>query len=501
MRRWGASALTLVLAATAISGAPRSPDASDADAGRRLVERARGTTPLLDDLRDLCDRIGGRPTGSEACRRSIRWGERKFLDAGIASVRLESFEIPALWLPAAAEGSCLAPVEFPLRLAAAPYSPSTPGSGPLEARLVDAGRGLAADYARLGARAVGAVALVHNDEMKTFESLFLEYADNGPRLEAARAAGAVAVLFQSSRPRGLLYRHPATTDGTMAPLPAAILAREHAARLARLLEGGEVRIRLRLANDVGGPYESQNVIAEIRGAERPDEVVLLGAHLDSWDLGTGAEDNGVNAALVVDVARALAQLGLAPRRTVRFALFTGEEQGLWGSLGYARRHAGEMDGHVAAVVFDTGSGRVQGFYLNGREDMRKIVDRALAGIPGIGRLAHPADGIDGTDNFDFLLAGVPNLVAAQDPSPYLPDYHAESDVFERVNGARAKENAGIAAALVWGLAQGSVARRYSRAEVEKLLAATHLVEQMKGFGQWDGWVTGKRGEHVRAPGP
>jgi Zn-dependent M28 family amino/carboxypeptidase len=209
----------------------------------------------------------------------------------------------------------------------------------------------------------------------------------------------------------------------------------------------------------------------------------------------------VNAALVLDVARAFAGLSLAPRRTVRFVLFTGEEQGLWGSLGYARRHAAEMDRHVAAIVFDTGSGRIQGFYLNGREDLRKIVDRALAGVPGAARLVHPPDGIDGTDNFDFLLAGVPNLVAAQDPIPYLADYHAESDVFERVDGPRAKENAGIAAALVWGLADGAAARPYSRAEVEKLLVETHLVEQMKGFGQWDGWVSGSRGEHVRAPGP
>src|SRR5262249_10585205 len=152
---------------------------------RKLADRARGSTPLLEDLRDLCDRVGGRPTGSEACKRAIQWGESKFREAGVEDVRLESFEGPSLWLPDVAEGSCLEPVEFPLRLTAAPYSPSTAGGLAVEARLVDAGRGLASDYVRLASRAAGAVVLVHNDEMKTFDELFEEYMDNGPRLEAA----------------------------------------------------------------------------------------------------------------------------------------------------------------------------------------------------------------------------------------------------------------------------------------------------------------------------
>jgi hypothetical protein len=463
-------------------------------AARLLAGRALGQTPMLDDLEELCDRIGGRPTGSKACERAVDWAVAKFRAAGADSVRTEAYTIPYTWQASEAEAECLAPEHFPIRLAACPATASTPGGRALEASLVDAGEGTPEAFARLGDKARDAIALVHSDEMKTEEDLFKEYRRDGPLLEAAQKAGVAALLLQSTRPRGLLYRHPLDL-GAISPVPAALVSREHAARLARLAERGEVRIRLRLANQIGGAYEAGNVLAEIRGREKPEEVVLLGAHLDSWDLGTGAEDNGVNAALVIDVARAMKELALVPRRTVRFVLFTGEEQGMLGSEAYVKRHASEIDRHVAMLTFDTGSGRTTGFYLNGREELRKAVSEALAAVAGLGATDDPTEAIDGTDNFDFLLSGVPNLVANQDWAPYLPNYHAESDVFDWVNTREAKTNDAIAAVLVWGLAESPErpAPRQTRAEVEELLKASHLEEQMKAFGQWDEWVSGKRG--------
>jgi Zn-dependent M28 family amino/carboxypeptidase len=283
-------------------------------------------------------------------------------------------------------------------------------------------------------------------------------------------------------------------DGSLVPIPAAIVSREHAERLARLLEKGEVRVRLNLQNRIGGEYESQNVVAEIRGREKPDEVVLIGAHLDSWDLGTGAEDNGVNVALVLDIARGFKELGLAPRRTVRFVLFTGEEQGMWGSRRYVEKHRAELDRIAATVTFDTGSGRLVGFYLNGREDLRAPVNQALSVLSGLQATNHLIDAIDGTDNFDFMLSGVPNLVGIQDPIPYLPDYHAESDTFDRVNQREEKATAAIASALLWSLADSpDRLQRQTRDEVQKLLIDTKVDQQMKAFGQWDDFISGRRG--------
>lgn len=477
--------MAAVLAAVTVSA--QAPDVA-----RRLAGRALGATPMLGDLRELCDRIGGRPTGSPACERAIAWAAAKFQAAGVDKVWTEPFTVPGKWAAVSAAARCLAPEEFPLRVAAAPGTPSTAGA--LEARLVDAGAGTAESFARLGARARGAIALISNPEMKTFDDLFAEYMKSGPMLEAARHAQVAAILLESSRPRGLLYRHPMDLAGPAAT-PVAVVSREHAARLARLMETGEVRVRLNLVNHTGGPYESRNVIAEIRGRERPDEIVLLGAHLDSWDLGTGAEDNGVNAVLVIDAARGIRELGVKPRRTIRFVLFTGEEQNLWGSFGYVKRHAAEMDQHDAVVIFDTGSGRTTGFFLNGREDLRPPLEKALAGVAGLGVMQNPPDAMDGTDHLDFLLSGVPNLVANQDAIPYLPDYHAESDTFDKVNTREAQANTAIASVLVWRLADDPerFGRRLTRPEVEKLIIDTKLDAQLKAFGQWDDWKAGRRG--------
>lgn len=466
--------------------------AADTDAPRRLAARALGETPLFDDLKELCDRVGGRPTGSPAATRSIEWAVRKFQAGGLDRVAIEPFKIPNLWLPGSAEASVTAPEQFAIRLAAAPFTAST--DSPLEARVVNAGEGAETEFARLGASARGAIALIRSREMKTFDDLFAEYVRNDALVAAARKAGVAAVLIQSTRPRGLLYRHPISFDGSLVSIPMAIVSREHAERIARLSAKNEVRVRLNLQNRISGEYESHNVVAEIRGREKPDEIVLIGAHLDSWDLGTGAEDNGVNVALVLDVARGFKQLGIVPRRTVRFVLFTGEEQGMWGSRRYVERHRAELDKHAAVVVFDTGSGRLTGFYLNGREELRGPVNEALSVLNGLDATAHTVDAIDGTDNFDFLISGVPNLVGVQDPIPYLPDYHAESDTFDRVNQREEKATAAIASALLWSLAESPERLpRQSRAEVEKLVTDTKLDQQMKAFGQWDDFISGRRG--------
>jgi hypothetical protein len=464
------------------------------DAQQRLAGQAFSDPAILTDLHELCDGIGGRPTGSAACNRAIEWAAAKFKQAGADSVATETFSVPKLWMAESAEAECLAPERFTLRLAAAPYSASTAGA--IEARLVDAGEGTSEAFAKLGAAARGAVALVTSKEMKTMDDLFAEYFRNGTMVEAARKAGVAALLLQSTRPHGLLYRHPLAMANEPYAVPAAVVSREQAGRLARLAASGDVRVRLRLTNKTGGAFESRNVIADIKGRERPDEVVLLGAHLDSWDLGTGAEDNGANSAMVIQTLRAIKALGLKPRRTIRFALFTGEEQGMYGSAGYVARHSAEMDKHNAVVIFDIGTGRTTGFFLNGREELRRPLEKALAGVAGLEASENPIDGIDGTDNFDFLLAGVPNLVANQDAAPYLPEYHAESDTVDRINARELRANTAIASALVWWLAEDPerFGRRLSRDEVTRLLTDTKLDAQMKAFAQWDDFQAGKRGK-------
>ncbi|HEX6897090.1 MAG TPA: M20/M25/M40 family metallo-hydrolase [Bryobacteraceae bacterium] len=463
------------------------------DAARQLAARATGDTPLVADLRELCDGIGGRPTGSPACDRAIRWAAKKFRDAGLSNVSVEPFTGRSLWLPGSAEAEATAPEHFGIRIAASPMSPST--SAPIEAPVVDAGDGTPAAFAQSASKLKDSIVLIHSSEMKTLDDLFAEYIRNAGLLEAARKYQPAALLIESTRPRMLLYRHPISLDSNYAPVPTAIMAREDAERLSRLAQHDQVRVRLAMTNKTSATYQSSNVIAEIRGREKPDEIVLVGAHLDSWDLGTGAEDNGVNVAMVIDLARAFHDLGIVPRRTVRFALFTGEEQGMVGSEAYVERHRNELDRFVAMLTFDSGSGHLAGFFLNGREELRKPVDKALDAVVGLNATQHVLDAVDGTDNFDFMISGVPNLVGIQDPAPYLPDYHAQSDTFDRVNVREEKTTEAVAAVLLWSFAENPErpARRQTRAEVEKLLEDTKMVDQMKVFGQWDDFKSGKRG--------
>jgi Zn-dependent M28 family amino/carboxypeptidase len=236
------------------------------------------------------------------------------------------------------------------------------------------------------------------------------------------------------------------------------------------------------------------VVAEIPGRDPAAGIVVAGAHLDSWGLGTGALDNGANCIMLLNVARQMARLGLRPRKTVRFVLFSGEEQGLFGSLGYVRAHRDDLDRLAAVAVFDLGTGRITGFSLGGRADLRPHVEAALRPVEAYGATHHTDDAFVGTDNFDFLLEGVPNLVAMQAPANYLEHYHAESDTFDKADLREMQINGAIAAALIWGLAESPErVPRQSRSQIETLLSRTGLVDQMKTFELYEQWKDRARG--------
>ncbi len=483
----------LVLAVVAPIAPLDSAAADDADAPR-LVAALLADTPMVHDLEALTDRVGGRPTGSEANRRAVEWAAGRFRDAGV-EVRVEPFEMPMRWLERSARATIEGEdVRFSPRIAAMPFSTATPDGG-LSAPLVDAGRGGEEDFARLGDRAAGAVVLISTDELTDVPGLFREYTEAAAIEGRAIAAGVAGVVYMGSRPGNQLYRHNASR-GKDNPLPMAVMERDGAARALRLLgDGVPLTVRLELDLDVGGPYTSHNVVGEIRGGERPEEVVVVGAHLDSWGIGEGALDNGCNVALVIDLARQMRRLGLVPKRTIRFALWNGEEQGMWGSRGYAETHAGELDKTVMASSYDIGSGRIDGFFTGGRPEIHEVLERSLAPVAGLGPFAPIPAPVVGTDNYDFMMEGVANLVADQESANYGPNYHSRSDTFDKVDQRQLRLNAAVAAAVTWGFANdGGVSwRRQTRAEVQELIDSTDLGEQMRTFGLMEPWERGERG--------
>jgi hypothetical protein len=459
----------------------------------RLVTALLGETPLINDLRVLNDEIGGRPTGSDANLKATDWALARFKEAGVEA-RKEPFRMPRRWLERSAAAIVRGEgIQFSARIAAMPFSVGTPTRG-TGAKLVDGGRGSEDDLKRLGAEAKGAFVLIEQDELVDVAGLFKEYADIAAIEPRVMGAGAKGVVYMGSRPRNVLHRHNAAGWDQTKYL-AVVMERDGALRAQRLLRVGKP-LSLTVFVDVadGQAYQSANVIGEIRGRTKPEEIVVIGAHLDSWDLGTGALDNGANAMMVLDIARQMKRLGIQPTRTIRFALWNGEEQGLYGSLGYVKAHDKELDNHVVVTSIDIGTGKITGFFTGGRPDLVPMVEEALRPVWGLGPFANIDAPIVGTDNYDFMMAGVPNLVANQASANYGPNYHARSDEFHQADEGTLRLNAAIVAAVHLGLADASSrVGRQSQADVEKLVAATDLEQQMRQFGVWEPWKRGDRG--------
>jgi carboxypeptidase Q len=470
-------------------------EASCAEAAAKILPQVMGPSPMEENLRRLTDEIGGRVTGSPEMAKAVDWALAAFRAAGI-EVHTEKYKLATTWSEGDTRLELLGPEKFPIRLVAEGWSPATPTGG-IEANLVDVGFGTPDDFTKAGNSVKGAILLVSTEIGSTWNDLFNEYALPPAIINRARTGSASAILWMGARERLLLYRHTNVGDGQIDVIPQAVVAREDAMHLARTIAAypGKVRVRFTMPNRIGGPIDQYNVIGEIRGREKPDESVILGAHLDSWELGTGALDNGCNAAMVVEAARAIRATGLVPRRTIRFALFTGEEQGMVGSWQYVAAHRAEMDKIRGVIIFDSGIGRVSGYSLSGRRDIRGALEEILKPLSSWDINRHTLDGDIGTDNWDFLLDGVPTMVANQEEANYLPNYHAASDTFDKVDIRELKINAAIAAVTAWGVADRAepLGKRLTRAEIDQQLIDTGLDEKMKQQGAWEGWQNGAHG--------
>ncbi len=472
-----------------------SPAAVADDNTERLIAAMLGDTPVVEDLHELTDTIGGRLTGSAANRDAVAWAVAKFRQAGI-SVATEDFEMPYQWQEKVVYASVSGDIDFGVGVVAKPFSTS---ANALKAPLLDAGNGSEEDFARLGDAADGAWLLVETpvlDDAVGLDGLFAEYNDAAVIELRAFAAGVAGVVYMSSRPRNLLFRHNAAL-GSRNEHPLLVMEREDAKRVMRLLRAGRnLSLTATIEVEDGYAYTATNVIGEIRGKSRPDEIVLFGAHLDSHDLGTGALDNGVNVVMLIDIARQITRLGLRPERTIRFVLWNGEEQGLVGSWKYTEQHEAELDNHIVSASFDIGSGRTTGFFTGGRPELVPMVDDYLTAVAGLGPFHQIDVPLVGTDNFDFMIEGVPNLIANQSDANYASNYHAESDTFDKVDQQQLRLNSVIAAAVIWGFANDTARLpRQSHEEIEALIGSTDLEQQMKNFAVWDGWADGTRGRH------
>ena len=431
-------------------------------------------------------------------RRALNWARTAFIEAGLVNAALEPVPMPFRWEEGDTRVDVIAPYSFGVRAAAAAKAPAVPEA--IEASLLDGGSGRPGTISAAENRFRGAVLIVELDQVSSFDDLAREQRDAMIAMREAAEVGAQAVLFVSTRPGQLLYRHVNSVSGALDPIPSALVGRSDGMRLLRLLRSGEsIRVRFSMPNRIGEAYETANVVAEIPGRELPEEIVLLGAHLDSWDMGTGCMDNGSNAALVVHVARSIMQAGVRPRRTMRFALFGGEEFGLFGSLAYVDRHGSELPRHVATVVHDMGAGPLLGYASGGRAELVPRIESILRSAELGAALRHTDEPHFISDNFIFSLRGVPSLFAVQDTSGFFLAYHAESDTLDKVRVQDVRNAASVAAALTLGIANlpERFGERLPDAVVRAWLRRERLDRHLRFLRVWDSWYEqANKGESV-----
>ena len=494
--------LCFILSITCLAAIPPA----ETDDAARIIQTALQPSPIESNLRRLTDEVGGRVPGTPAMQRALDWGVQVFKAAGADSVHTEQFTIQHSWtegvteMTVSATGTALDPkltqipkVEFRVRCVSIAWAPAL---APVKhVPVVDVGDGSAEEFKKAGDIS-GKIVLVHSVVLKTWDDLFAEYTKAPPVITSAVNGKAKAVAFIATREHDILYRHTNSFAGEIDRIPQVLVAREDGERIGRLLASGHpVWADLSIPDQIGGPIKTANVIAEIKGREKPDEFVILGAHLDSWELGTGALDNGCNAALVVDALRAIKASGLKPRRSIRFILFSGEEQGLLGSRAYSTAHRSELDKAAGVIIYDAGTGKTTGFSTGGRKDVLDTAKTIIAPLSQFGVKELKTDMEWGTDHFDFMLEGVPTFVADQEEANYLDNYHAISDTYDKVDFAQLKKHVAEAAEFSFALANlpEKIGPRFTRSQIEDSMRETQSVELFKAFGLWDAWESGSLG--------
>jgi carboxypeptidase Q len=415
---------------------------------------------------ELTTRFGARPAGSANEHDAADWAAARLKALGFDNVHIERFALTA-WVRGTESAQLIAPSHQPLVAAALGGSPPTPAAG-LEGDVV-----IFETLAELNAAPAGSlngkIAMVARRMVRTQDgagyATVVAARIAGP--EAAAKAGAIAFLMRSAGTDSHRIAHTGTThyvDGRV-PLPAFALSVPDAEQLERLTALGLTpRVHLFSGASYVSDAHSQNVIADVRGTDKPEEFVLIGGHLDSWDQGTGAIDDGTGTAIVVAAAKLIRDLPHKPRRTVRVVLFGSEEvaqpnppEGDFGGNSYAGNHAAELARHALAGESDFGTDHIYSVELPAAVNSGAFADSVMKVLGPLGVLSGPAPGEHaGADVGPAVAAGVPAFALMQDGTRYFDIHHTPDDTLDKVDRAQLDQNVAAWAALVWLAADSEV---------------------------------------------
>jgi carboxypeptidase Q len=468
-----------VMAQDAASSTMPTPlDATTHDAVVKLGGQIMLAGKAYEYDRMLSDELGPRLTGSDNYMKAADWATGEFKRLGLANVHEDPWEIANTWEPEVwATGRILAPREMRLHLESDGWSASTPKGGVrgnvyhLKALSAD---GIKAELGQIK----GSIVLLDRDSLEAGGPLLVGKALD--LFSTMEDAGAKAFLLGvGDRENVSVMIGIGGGNGTLSRVPVGNVGKEDTLLLRRMLDKGPVEVEFSFKNRVREHVKVPNVVADIPGTDGSGEYVLIGGHLDSWQLGTGAEDNGTGAATVLAVAQAVKASGIQPKRTLRFVLFGGEEEGLLGSIHYAQMHAGELDKCVGVFITDTGSEAPKGWYTFGRDDEKQALGTLK---PVLGELGADGTSDEGrftfsTDHGPFLIHGVPSFVLWTPVDEYFKLHHKPSDTFDKVN----QRDLNLGAAVV-----GVTALAFADApQPLKHLSQTEMEDQLKKIKSYD----------------
>jgi len=463
--------------------AAQSPAVDTSGAGA-LISQAMDRSQVMDNLQYLADAIGPRLTGSAAMRKANDWTAERFRAYGLTAT-LEEYPFGVTWDRGSIMVKLTAPYPRQVNAWSWAWTAGTDGKA-LEGAVVRVDLSNADSLAKYRDKVRGAW-LLQRDPANIWNPdgpamTAKDSADRQAMMDRARQANqamnrdtseaAVAARRQFGIDLPYLLKQAGAlgtiTDGSkefalgnmsgspnrVSPLPNLVIAHEDYAMLDRQVKSGlNPRLSAMVDNRMGArPMPQWNTIGEIRGSEFPNQVVILGAHLDSWDIGQGVTDNGTGSMVVLEAARIIAQSGLKPKRTIRFILFSGEEEGLLGSRAYAAAHANQADSIQAVLVLDNGTGMITGQALQGRDQDSTLWRNLLAPVTSLGAANVRSGNKGGTDHLSFIPYGVPGWNFDQESRGYNHTHHSQVDTYDHAVASDLRQASAVMAVTAYELA-------------------------------------------------
>ena len=488
----GVLASLLVISAAAVApadGAKGPADDGTLPALTKIAGEAQMNSHAFEFLTELTDNVGARVTGSSGDRQAEEWGLAKMKAIGLENVHLEKYTIWKGWTRGSAQAELLSPTRHQLHVDAMGWTGSTPAGG-VEGDIVAVNLFDIDNEIKNISRLKGKLALVvmKGKPKGPFMQLFVHFGDF---LRAAGSSGVIAVIGGQGggKSSGMNLTHTGILGfNADFSVPVVSMTAEDQSQLERYLDRGITpRAHFNVQNTfTNGPVETANVVGEIRGRENPEQVLVVGGHLDSWDLAEGATDNGSGTATTLGAADSIVRSGQRPRRTIRFVLFTGEEEGLDGSFAYVKQHQAEMANHLGDLILDAGQGAVKGFQLGGRDDLVEAFEPFAKSLSNIQTLTVDDKVESGTDTLPFSIAGLPGINMNQDTSEYKYTHHSAADALEAQSPQVLAQNSMLMALAAYWIADrpDRFASPWPAERTAKMLRAQHQYEELKAFGLW-----------------